>query len=81
MANHWFKKTPSDTVLPAPEHLEYVDDGAAAALLTTPTRARVLLWACFLFFVSAIVWAAWAELDEVTVGQGKVIPSRQLQVI
>ena len=32
-------------------------------------------------FVSAIVWAAWAELDEVTVGQGKVIPSRQLQVI
>lgn len=81
MANHWFKKTPSDTVLPAPEHLEYVDDGAAAVLLTTPTRARVLLWACFLFFVSAIVWAAWAELDEVTVGQGKVIPSRQLQVI
>ena len=75
------KKTPSDTVLPAPEHLEYVDDGAAAVLLTTPTRARVLLWACFLFFVSAIVWAAWAELDEVTVGQGKVIPSRQLQVI
>lgn len=50
MANHWFKKTPSDTVLPAPEHLEYVDDGAAAVLLTTPTRARVLLWACFLFF-------------------------------
>jgi len=50
MANHWFKKTPSDTVLPAPEHLEYVDDGAAAVLLTTPTRARVLLGpaSCFL---------------------------------
>ncbi|MDF2415034.1 HlyD family type I secretion periplasmic adaptor subunit [Aeromonas sp. 1HA1] len=76
-----FKKSPSDTVLPAPEHLEFVDDGAAAVLLSTPTRARVLLWACFLFFMSAIVWAAWAELDEVTVGQGKVIPSRQLQVI
>ena len=76
-----FKKAPSDTVLPAPEHLEFVDDGAAAVLLSTPTRARALLWACFLFFMSAIVWAAWAELDEVTVGQGKVIPSRQLQVI
>lgn len=76
-----FKKAPSDTVLPAPEHLEFVDDGAAAVLLSTPTRARALLWACFLFFMSAIIWAAWAELDEVTVGQGKVIPSRQLQVI
>ena len=81
MANNWFKRTASDKVLPAPEHLEYVDDGAAAVLLSTPTRARVLLWACFLFFMSAIVWAAWAELDEVTIGQGKVIPSRQLQVI
>ncbi|MFM7970611.1 hypothetical protein ACF2JD_22340 [Aeromonas sp. A-5] len=50
-------------------------------LLSTPTGARILLWCCFLFFMSAIVWAAWAELDEVTVGQGKVIPSRQLQVI
>ena len=81
MANNWFKKTAPDTVLPAPEHLEYVDDGAAAVLLSTPTRAKVLLWACFLFFMSAIIWAAWAELDEVTSGQGKVIPSRQLQVV
>ncbi len=80
----WFnrsKKAQSDDVLPAPEHLEFVDDGAAAVLLSTPTSARILLWCCFLFFVSAIVWAAWAELDEVTVGQGKVMPSRQLQVI
>ncbi|MGL6004335.1 biotin/lipoyl-binding protein, partial [Aeromonas sobria] len=80
----WFnrsKKKQSDEVLPAPEHLEFVDDGAAAVLLSTPTSARILLWCCFLFFVSAIVWAAWAELDEVTVGQGKVMPSRQLQVI
>ena len=80
----WFKrskKAPSGDVLPAPEQLEFVDDGAAAVLLTTPTGARILLWCCFIFLMSAIVWAAWAELDEVTVGQGKVIPSRQLQVI
>lgn len=29
----------------------------------------------------AIIWAAWAELDEVASGQGKVIPSRQLQIV
>ena len=67
--------------LPNEEQLPFVDDGAAAVLLNTPTRARILLWSCFLFFMSAIVWAWWAKLDEVTSGQGKVIPSRQLQVI
>jgi type I secretion membrane fusion protein, HlyD family len=29
----------------------------------------------------AFIWSAWAELDEVTRGEGKVIPSKQLQVI
>ena len=67
--------------LPGPEQLDFVDDGAAAVLLNTPTRARILLWSCFVFFVVAIIWAAWAQLDEVTSGQGKVIPSRQLQVV
>ncbi len=67
--------------LPAAEQLEFVDDSSAAILLNTPTRARALLWSCFAFFVIAILWAAWAELDEVTSGQGKVIPSRQLQVV
>lgn len=58
-----------------------LDDASAAVLLTTPRGARTLLWTCFLFFVVAIIWAAWAQLDEVTRGEGKVIPSKQLQVI
>ena len=58
-----------------------LDDASAAVLLTTPRGARALLWTCFLFFIVAIIWAAWAELDEVTRGDGKVIPSKQLQVI
>ena len=67
--------------LPEENQLRFIDDGAAAVLLNTPTRARILLWLCFSFFASAIVWAWWAKLDEVTSGQGKVIPSRQLQVV
>ncbi|MFR9718122.1 HlyD family type I secretion periplasmic adaptor subunit [Aeromonas diversa] len=70
-----------NTRLPSPEHLDYVDDSAAAVLLNTPTRARILLWCSFIFFMVALIWAGWAKLDEVTVGQGKVIPSMQLQVI
>ena len=67
--------------LPDATQLDMVDDASAAILLNTPLRARILLWCCFLFFICAIGWAAWAKLDEVTVGQGKVIPSRQLQVV
>ncbi|WBV67836.1 biotin/lipoyl-binding protein [Legionella pneumophila] len=33
------------------------------------------------FFIVAIIWANYAILDEVTTGQGKVIPSSEVQVI
>ncbi|GMQ49501.1 HlyD family type I secretion periplasmic adaptor subunit [Vibrio sp. 10N] len=61
--------------------LDYIDDKTAALLLNTPTSARIMLWVMVVFFVCAIAWAAWAEIDKVTVGQGKVIPSSQVQVI
>ena len=61
--------------------LDYIDDKTAALLLNTPTSARIMLWVMVLFFISAAVWASWAEIDKVTVGQGKVIPSSQVQVI
>ncbi|WP_112478322.1 HlyD family type I secretion periplasmic adaptor subunit [Vibrio variabilis] len=61
--------------------LDYIDDKTAALLLNTPTSARIMLWVMVAFFICAIVWAAWAEIDKVTVGQGKVIPSSQVQVI
>ena len=71
--------------MPNPElnqrQLDLIDDASAAVMLTAPRRARILLWCCFLFFVVATIWSAWAKLDEVTRGEGKVIPSKQLQVI
>ncbi|EOC1820113.1 HlyD family type I secretion periplasmic adaptor subunit, partial [Vibrio parahaemolyticus] len=53
----------------------------AALLLNTPNSARLMLWVMVLFFVAAIGWASWAQIDQVTVGQGKVIPSSQIQVV
>ena len=44
-------------------------------------RARGLLYGIALTFILLIVWAAFAPIDEVTRGEGKVIPSRQLQVV
>jgi adhesin transport system membrane fusion protein len=61
--------------------LDYVNDPAAVLHRGTPFRARLMLWATILFIVIAIAWASQAELDEVTKGIGKVIPSRQIQVV
>ncbi|EJG0201306.1 HlyD family type I secretion periplasmic adaptor subunit, partial [Vibrio parahaemolyticus] len=61
--------------------LDFVDDKTAALLLNTPNSARLMLWVMVLFFVAAIGWASWAQIDQVTVGQGKVIPSSQIQVV
>lgn len=63
------------------EELDFVDDKTAALLLNTPDSARFMLWVMVLFFVAAIGWASWAKIDKVTVGQGKVIPSSQIQVV
>ncbi|OZS44048.1 HlyD family type I secretion periplasmic adaptor subunit [Photobacterium sanguinicancri] len=63
------------------EQLDYIDDQSAALLLNTPTSARRMLWVIVLFFVIAFVWASQAQLDQVTVGSGKVIASSQLQVV
>jgi adhesin transport system membrane fusion protein len=61
--------------------LDYVNEPAAVLARATPFRARVMLWMTILFLVVAILWANQAELDEVTKGTGKVIPSRQIQIV
>nr|WP_086937832.1 HlyD family type I secretion periplasmic adaptor subunit [Thaumasiovibrio occultus] len=60
---------------------DFIDDKTAALLLKAPSSARLMLWLVLAFFIAAIAWAYWAELDKVTVGSGKVIPSGQVQVV
>lgn len=63
------------------DELDFVDDKTAALLLNTPSSARLMLWVMMFFFIAAIGWASWAKIDKVTVGQGKVIPSSQIQAV
>ena len=44
-------------------------------------RARLVVRAALLIAAILIGWAAWAEVDEVTRGDARVVPSRQLQVV
>lgn len=44
-------------------------------------RARSLVLVTAALFLLLLGWAAWAELDEVTRGDARVVPSRQLQIV
>ena len=44
-------------------------------------RAQKIARMAFAIIVVLVVWAAFARVDEVTKGDGRVVPSRQLQVL
>ena len=47
----------------------------------TPSGARTLVWLSVAAVAVLIAWGAFATLDEVTRGEGKVIPSSQIQIL
>ncbi len=63
------------------EDLDFIASARAAVIEQTPRGARTLLRVIALFFVSFILWAAFTDVDEFTRGEGKVIPSQQVQII
>ncbi|TBU98087.1 HlyD family type I secretion periplasmic adaptor subunit [Stutzerimonas kirkiae] len=44
-------------------------------------RARGLLYSIAAIFAVLLLWSALTRIDEVTRGEGKIIPSRQLQIV
>lgn len=63
------------------DDIEMTDDVYGAMLTDAPVRYRLVIWGVFAFFAAIITWAAFASLDRVTRGEGKVIPSSQVQLI
>lgn len=61
--------------------LQYMSSVSEAMAEQAPRGASLLLWVGALFIGFALVWANWAELDEITRGDGDIIPSSQLQVV
>ena len=63
------------------QDLDYMSETSAAALQGPPKITHVVLWGAVLFIVAFFVWAAFANIGETTVGEGKVIPAGQIQVV
>ena len=74
----FFARWDADEKLP---EQDFMGDADRVILEQEPIRARILLRALFMAFVVFVAWAGLVNIDEVTRGDGKVIPSQQLQVL
>jgi membrane fusion protein, adhesin transport system len=59
----------------------FMPDRLAAFFMRPPRASFLIVRGTGLFILVFLVWAGLSELEEVTVGEGKVIPSSQVQVI
>jgi adhesin transport system membrane fusion protein len=63
------------------DNLAWGEEADLAILEQSPLKAKKLLYCIFAILIAALVWAWFAKVDEVTRGEGRVIPSRHVQVI
>lgn len=76
--DRWLQAWQAEKERPEPD---FVADADLYMIQQEPLRARVLLKSGIVVLSIFIIWAAVAQIDEITRGEGKVIPSRQLQVL
>src|SRR5690554_2153792 len=69
----WFKKKDDD--------VDFMSEISAAMVASTHWGGHILLLLIAAFFGVGFWWASIAEVDEVTRGQGKIVPSSKVQVI
>ena len=63
------------------EALEWAENADRARVAQDPIKTRFLFYVICLAITTVVVWSAFAEIDQVTRGEGKVIPSQQVQVL
>jgi len=63
------------------EDMDWQEEIEVVMLEQAPLRAKKLLYWIAFVLVALIVWAGFAQVEEVTRGDGRVIPSGQVQII
>jgi adhesin transport system membrane fusion protein len=77
--NHNINDVEAGKLQTGDEH--FMSDVNTAVMLGASPGSHIILAITVLFIVIALFWAANASIDEVTRGEGKVIPSSKIQVI
>jgi len=76
----WLRTQLEDSNAP-PAGNNIVKNAAWTARHQEARGSRLLIWVTLLAICVLILWASFASIDEVVRGEGKVVPSRQVQVI
>jgi adhesin transport system membrane fusion protein len=63
------------------EDIDFISDSKQALLIETPKVANYFMYAVLVLFFALLAWASLAHVDQNTSGQGKVIPSDQVQLV
>ena len=63
------------------EDVDLTTDIRTSILAQTPRGGRAIVWGILILFVIFTIWAYHSEIEQVTRGEGKVIPSSQIQVV
>ncbi len=63
------------------EDLHWHEEADIAISEQSRVRAKVLVYSVAVAILVLLVWAYFAKVDEVTRGEGRVIPSKQVQII
>ena len=66
---------------PVSEDIKYMPTKLAAFFLSPPRASFQIIRYTLILLVLAILWASFFTIDEITQGEGKVIPSSHVQVI
>ena len=65
----------------SPQDYEFINSLSAAMAEQTPKKMRWALYFWFIAIVLFLIWAALTQVDEITRGTGKVVPSGENKII
>jgi len=63
------------------EDVDLATDIRTSILAQSPKGGRAIIYVFLALFVLFLIWAYFSEIEEVTRGEGKVIPSSQIQIV
>ena len=63
------------------DDLKYMDSLSAAVVQKSNTKTKYILWIFAVFIIWALLWANYANVDELARGKGRVIPSKKIQIV
>jgi len=82
LLSHWFDRLRSSF---APDEKgggkDMIGDAVWALSQQRTRGSRALIWMSLLTIGVLVFWASTAQIDEVVRGEGKVVPSRQVQIV